>query len=86
MNDSLILEYNKLQIRKKKLIQEAKKMKKEHDEDVAYFTNHHISDKEWQGYLEKTACQIGTVSVRMEIATMKLKEIHSTLFKKEDKN
>ena len=84
MNEQLILEYRKMVIRKKKLIQEASELQKEHDEDVEYFINHHISDKEWRGKLEKTACNIAIASISMKIATMKMKEIHSVIFKKED--
>lgn len=86
MDDSLILEYKKLKIREKKLIQEGKKLQKEHDENVKYFIKHHISDKKWQNNLEKDACNLASALITMKIAKMKIKEIQSILFKKGVKN
>ena len=82
MTDSLYTEYKALKKREKKLIFEEKKIQKEHKENVNYFIVNHISDKKWQGNLEKSACQLGMTSVRMRIAKEKMKRIKIILFKK----
>jgi len=85
MKDSLVTEYKKLKIREKKLSLEEKNLQKEHNQDVKYFIDNHISDRKWQKNLEKTACCLGSASVRMKIAKMKMKQIRINLSIKEGK-
>lgn len=79
MNNSLILEYKKLKIRGKKLDLEGEKLQKEHNQDVKYFIDNHISDRKWQKNLEKTACYLGSASVTMKIAKMRMEQIRINL-------
>jgi len=81
MTNSLIAEYHTMEKRYKKLVSEGKQLQKEHEQDVKYFISNNISDKEWQGYLEKTACHISTASIRIKIAKNKMKQIRTILFK-----
>jgi len=86
MTDSLVTEYKALKKREKKLISEEKKMQKEQKENVNYFVVNHIWDKEWRGYLEKSACHLAIASVRMKIAKEKMKQIRVILHKKLKRN
>ena len=79
MNNSLILEYKKLKIRGKKLDLEEEKLQKEHNQNVKYFIDNHISDRKWQKNLEKTACYLGSASVTMKIAKMRMEQIRVNL-------
>ena len=79
MNNSLILEYKKLKIRGKKLDLEGEKLQKEHNQDVKYFIDNHISDRKWQKNLEKTACNLASASVTIKIAKMKMDQIRINL-------
>jgi len=83
MNDSLILEYNNMEKRYKKLILEGEKLQKEHTQDVEYFIKNNISDKKWQNNLEKTACNLAQAQVRIKIAKNKMNQIKTILFKKD---
>ena len=85
MNNSLILEYKKLKIREKKLSLEGKNLQKEHNQDVKYFIDSHISDHKWQKNLEKTACNLASSSVTMKIAKMKMEQIKINLSIKKGK-
>ena len=80
MNNSLVLEYKKMQTRYEKLISEEKELHKEHQKDVRYFVKHHIFDKEWQEYLERTACNLASASLRIKIAEEKMEQIRTILF------
>ena len=66
MINSLLTEYNSMKKRYKKLVLEGKQLQKKHEHDVKYFINNEISDKEWQGYLEKNACNIAIASIRIK--------------------
>ena len=85
MNNPLILEYKKLKIREKKLSLEGKNLQKEYNQDVKYFIDNQISDHKWQKNLEKTACCLGSTSVKMKIAKMKMEQIRINLSMKEEK-
>ena len=80
MNNSLTLEYKKLQTRYKKLLLEEKELHNEHQKDVRYYIKNHIFDKEWEKYLEKTACNLATASVKIKIAEEKMEQIRTILF------
>jgi len=79
MNKSLIAEYHKMKKRGKKLDLEGEKLQEEHYQDVKYFIDNHISDREWQKNLEKSACLLGSSSVTMKIAKMKMEQIRINL-------
>ncbi len=79
MKDSLVTEYKKLKIREKKFELEAKKLQKEHNQDVNYFIDNQIFDREWQKNLEKTACCLESSSLSMKISKMKLEQIRIKL-------
>jgi hypothetical protein len=81
MTDSLILEYNIMKKRYKKLVLEGKQLQKEHAQDVEYFIKNNISDKKWQNNLEKTACNLGQSQVRIKIAKNKMNQIKDILLK-----
>jgi len=78
----LVIEYKKLKIREKKLELEGEKLQKEHVQDVKYFIDNHISDPEWQYFLEKTACELVSASVGMKVAKMKMEQISIILVNK----
>jgi len=82
MTDSLVTEYRALKKRERKLIFEEKEIQKEHEENVNYFIVNHISDKKWQGNLEKSACHLASASVTMKIGKMKMEQIRIIIFKK----
>ena len=82
MTDSLISEYNTMKKRYKKLVLEGKKLQKEHDADVKYFIDNHISDRKWQDDLETTACNLASSSLTMKIAKAKMTQIKNQLKKK----
>jgi len=83
--DSLVAEYKIMKKRYKKLVSEGKKLQKEHEQDLKYFISNNISDKEWQGYLEKTGCHLASASIRIKIAKNKMSQIRTILFKEKSK-
>ena len=82
MTNSLFAEYNTMKKRYHKLVAEKNLLEKEHRENVKYFINKNVSDKEWQSYLEKTACYLTVSSIKIKITKNKIKEIRILLFKK----
>ena len=85
MKDSLVTEYKKLKKREKKLDLEGKNLQREHYQNVTYFIDNHIFDRKSQKNLEKTACNLGSASIRMKIAKMKMEQIRINLSRKEGK-
>lgn len=85
MKKSFVTEYKKLQQRFKKLISDGKQLQKEHKQNLEYFIDNHISDKEWENYLEKTTCSLTSASVTMKITEEKMKQIKKILTDKGDK-
>ena len=82
MTDSLVTEYRALKKRERKLIFEEKEIQSEHYENLNYFIDNHILDREWQEFLEKSACQLASASVTMKIGKMKMEQIRIILHKK----
>ena len=81
MNKSLTVEYRKMQKRYKKLVLDEKKLKKDHEENIQCFLESNISDPIWQNNLEKTACYLGTASVKLKIGKMKMNQVKDMIFK-----
>ena len=82
--DDLILEYKKMQKRYKKLVSEGKQLQQEHKEDVKYLIENNISDKKQQRNLEKTACNLASSSITLNISKNKMKQI-GIMLKEESK-
>ena len=66
-DDSILTEYLMLENRHAKLVLEGKEIQKEHDEDVKYYIENHISNIEWKNNLERTASNLGSASVKIRI-------------------
>ena len=66
-----------LENRHAKLVLEGKEIQKEHDEDVKYYIENHISDYEWKGNLLKSASYLATSSLRLKIGRETLNQIRS---------
>ena len=79
MNRILIVEYHKMMKRYEKLFLEEENIRKDLDEDTKYFIDNHISDHKWQGYLEKTACCLGSASIKLKVAKSKMDQIKNQL-------
>ena len=75
----LVVEYNRLEKRHKKLVSEGREIKKENEENLKYYIDKHVSDHEWEGYLEKAASEYAIASVRMNIAETKMDDVRKTL-------
>jgi len=76
----LILEYRKMQTRYEKLLLEEKELHKEHHKNVQHFIKNHLFDKEWQKYLETTACNLASASLTIKITEEKMEQIRIILF------
>ena len=76
-DDSIFTEYLMLENRYAKLVLEGKEIQKEHDEDVKYYIENHISDYEWKGYLLKSASYLATSSLQLKIGRETLNQIRS---------
>ena len=76
-DDSILTEYLMLENRYAKLVLEGKEIQKEHDEDVKCFIENHISGYGWKGYLEKSASNLATSSLRLKIGRETLNQIRS---------
>ena len=64
-----------LENRYTKLVLEGKEIQKEHDEDVKYYIDNHISDSEWKNNLEKAASNLAISSVGLKIGRGTLDQI-----------
>ena len=74
-DDSILTEYLMLENRHAKLALEGKEIQKEHDEDVKYYIENHISDHKWENNLEKAASNLAISSVGLKIGCGTLDQI-----------